>query len=91
MERGAAQAGPLTPKPGSHSRGNWPVAAPPDFVFLPIFATLGFPPSSEAAVGLSPLAPTDQRLCTAPSRRLLIGGHTVGGRREDAPSAQGCT
>ena len=46
--------------------------------------------STPGTKGLSPLALYSQWPCAAPSRRLLIGGHTVGGRRGDAPSAQGC-
>lgn len=45
LERGAAEAGPLAPRPGPYSGGDKPIAVLPDFVSLPVFGTLGFPPS----------------------------------------------
>lgn len=44
LERGAAEAGPLAPRPGPRSGGNEPIAVLPDFVSLPVSGTLGFPP-----------------------------------------------
>lgn len=42
---GVVEGSPLDPRPGSHGRSKRPIAAGPDFISLPVSATLGFPPS----------------------------------------------
>ena len=92
---GVAEAGPLAPRPGPHSGGNEPIAVPPDFVSLPVFGTLGFPPSHgqlhswhkgvKSTCTLQPMA-MRSAFPASPDWRT----HRVGGRRGDAPCAQGC-
>ena len=95
LERGAAEAGPLAPRPGPRSGGNEPIAVLPDFVSLPVSGTLGFPPFHgqlhswhEGVKSTCTLQPMAMRSAFAASPDWRI--HRVGGRRADAPSAQGC-
>lgn len=95
LERGAAEARRLAPRPGPRSGGNEPITVPPDFVSLPVFGTLGFPPSHgqlhswhEGVKSTCTLQPIAMRSAFAASPDWRTD--RVGGRRGNAPSPQGC-
>ena len=95
LERGAAEARRLAPRPGPRSGGDEPIAVPPDFVSLPVFGTLGFPPSHgqlhswhEGVKSTCALQPIAMRSAFAASPDWRT--HRVGGRRGAAASPQGC-